>query len=48
MVGYERLFLVQNNNLVPQKNMGYEGLWIMRGMGQLLRGVRLYIYYLNP
>ena len=32
-MGYERALLVQNNNLVPQKNMGYEGLWVMRGMG---------------
>ena len=32
-MGYERALLVQNDNLVPQKSMGYEGLWVMRGMG---------------
>ena len=24
-MGYERAFLVQNNNMAPQKSMGYEG-----------------------
>ena len=38
-IGYERLWsmerplLMQNNDLVPEKSMGYEGLWIMRAMG---------------
>ena len=38
VMGYERSLLVQNNNLVPPKGMGYEALrgyalCVMRGAG---------------
>jgi len=33
VMGYESQLLVQNDDLVAQKTMGYGRLWVIRSMG---------------